>query len=746
LSIRRETLYTVTEALETSILELQSLNEEAQVSNEELQSTNEELETSNEELQSTNEELTVLNDALADKTEELEDINDDFENVLNSIQNAVLVVDESLTVHQFNETSRHFFNFDTLNNKRPNLSSIEAFFHAEALIGKIKQVIKTGVVFQDTLIKQGQYYELIIYPYLNKRSKNKPGVVITIRDITEKYKAEQKIHTAAKVFEAASEGIMITDKDKLIVSVNPAFTLITGYSYNDVIGKSPRILSSGQQDKVFYLQMWDGINSTGKWQGRIWNRHKKGGIYPEWLSISSLTDKEGGANGYIGIFSDITNLVKAQQTIQQQANFDSLTQLPNRNLFFDRLQQAMVQAKRSNHLLGIMFIDLDGFKVINDSLGHSQGDIILQQIAERMKQVSRESDVFARFGGDEFTCLISNIKSVSDIIPFAEKLLQAIDTPVTVNDITLHITASIGISIYPANGDDAETLIKHADNAMYKAKEEGRNTYQFFTSQMHEQVLNHYRMGNDLKFAIKHNKFQVYYQPVVELKTLRIIGAEALIRWPHPTKGELLPEEFIHIAEDLNLISAIGELVLGSACRFMARLNKELQQSLHIAINFSNQQFIHQDCVEKSLKIIAESQIDMKHVIVEITESQMIAKQVHFIEQLNILRDNGIQIAMDDFGTGYSSLSFLKQIPLDILKIDKSFVQDILTDQSDASLVEAILDIASNFGLKVVAEGVELAEHVDFLNERDCLFAQGYYFSKPIPEEEFVRLVQKGVK
>ncbi|NOQ14582.1 MAG: diguanylate cyclase, partial [Methyloprofundus sp.] len=524
LNIRRETLHTVTEALETSILELQSLNEEAQVSNEELQSTNEELETSNEELQSTNEELSVLNDALAEKSEELEDINDDFENVLNSIQNAVLVIDEKLIIHQFNETSRHFFNFERVGNQLPNLSSIEAFFHAETLIGKVRQVIKTGVVFQDTLVKQSQYYELLIYPYLNKRGKNKSRAVITIKDITDRHKAEQKIHTAAQVFDAASEGIMITDKEQRMVSVNPAFTLITGYEYNEVIGKSPRLLSSGRQGNAFYLQMWDSINTTGKWQGKIWNQNKKGDIYPEWLSISSLADKEGKPNGYIGIFSDITSLVKAEQMILQQANFDALTQLPNRNLFFDRLQQAMLQAKRQNSQLGIMFIDLDGFKVINDSLGHSQGDIILQQIAERMRQVSRESDIFARFGGDEFTCLINNIKSASDIIPFVEKLLQAIDTPVTVKGITLHITASIGISIYPDNGDDAETLIKHADNAMYKAKDDGRNTYQFFTSQMHEQVLNHYRMGNDLKFAIKHNTFQIYYQPVVELKTLRIVG------------------------------------------------------------------------------------------------------------------------------------------------------------------------------------------------------------------------------
>lgn len=739
---RSETLHTVTEALETSIYELQTSNEESQAFNEELQSTNEELETSNEELQSTNEELTVINDELGEKTAELEEINDDFENVLNSIQKAVLVVDENLTINQFNETSKQFFNFNTSKKKTLNLSSIEIFFNAGSLIGNIKGVIETGTVFHDIQVYQNNFYELMLYPYFNKRTKIITGVVMTITDITEKKESEQKLITAAKVFEAASEGIIITNSENHIITVNAAFEKITGYSAIEVIGKSPKAISSGKHDDGFYQYMWQSIENTGKWQGEIWNRRKNGEIYPEWLSISCLTDKESDTNGYIGIFSDITKLVDAQQTIQQQAHFDALTQLPNRHLFFDRLQQAMIQAKRQNKLIGVMFIDLDGFKIINDSLGHSQGDIVIQKIAQRMVHVSRDSDTLARFGGDEFTCLIASMKSETDVIPLVEKLLQEIEKPIKINDIELNVTASIGISIYPVNSEDAETLIQHADNAMYKAKSEGRNSYQFFTDKMHEQVLNHHRMSNDIKVAIKHNKFQVYYQPVIELKTQRIVGAEALIRWEHPIKGFISPEEFIPIAEDINLISEIGMFVLQKACQFMANLNKKLQQPLHIAINFSNQQFIHESCVENSLRIIDESEIGCKNVVIEITESLMVSyNKDYYIEQLNSLKKRGIQIAIDDFGTGYSSLSFLKKLPLDILKIDKSFIRDILSDKSDASLVATILDIATNFGLKVVAEGVELAEHADFLNKRDCLYAQGYYFSKPIPEEKFINLV-----
>lgn len=601
-------------------------------------------------------------------------------------------------------------------------------------------------MFQDTLVHESQYYELMLYPYLNIGGKDTTSVVMTIADITKSKLAEQQINIAAQVFESASEGIIITGSDHRIITVNAAFKKITGYSEVDIIGKMPNTLSSGQHDKKFYQEMWEAIEGTGEWQGEIWNRRKNGEVYPEWLSISILTNNDGSPNGYIGIFSDITKLVRAQKLIQQQANFDLLTQLPNRQLFFDRLQQAMIQAKRQNKLIGVMFIDLDGFKVINDSMGHSQGDIILQKIAERMTYVARESDTFARFGGDEFTCLIANMDSETDVIPLVEKLLQAIEVPITVNDIKLNITASIGISIYPNNGDDAETLIQHADNAMYKAKAEGRNSYQFFTAKMHEQVLNHYRMGNDIKIAVQHKKFQVYYQPVIELKSQKIIGAEALIRWDHPVKGFVSPEEFIPIAEDLNLISVIGEFVLEQACQFIANLNKDLPQPLHIAINFSNQQFLHEGCVENSLKIINASQVGSENVIVEITESLMISNKQQYIQQLDKLRENGIQIAMDDFGTGYSSLSYLKKLPLDILKIDRSFIRDILVDESDASLVETILDIADNFGLKVVAEGVEEAEHAEFLNKRGCLLAQGFYFSKPVPEEQFITIIKSGIQ
>lgn len=741
----RETLHTVTEALETSVDEWQALNEEAQTTNEELQSTNEELETSNEELQSINEELTLVNDELSLKTKELGEANDDLRNVLDSIEKAVIVVDSQLHIHRYNEASKNYFDAYPAEAAPPTLSSLEIAFGCEELNSHIQQVIETGQSWQYKLIKQKQHYELNVYPYRSRHTDNITGAVLTIQDITEQYRAEQQIRLSASVFEAANEAIVITDMDNRIISINPAFTRITGYEKDEVIGRNPNILSSGRQKASFYQSMWKSMEETGKWQGEIWNKRKDGTVYPEWLSISALKDETGKVVRYVGIFTDISASFKDRQTIIQQANYDSLTGLPNRKLFFDRLQQAIANAARTKKLVGVMFIDLDGFKDINDALGHSQGDIVLQRVAKRMVGAFRESDTIARFGGDEFTVLISDLGSDTDIIPTAEKILEAIQAPIAVNDHELNITASIGVTLFPNDGKDVETLLKHADSAMYTAKAEGRNAYRFFTPAMHEKAQKQHSIANDIKSAIKSDQFTVFYQPVYNLFCNRIVGAEALIRWLHPIKGYISPEEFIPIAERLGLISQIGEFVLNQACRFIAGLNADLDEPLSIAVNFSALQFVPGNCAENWLRIIKDSGIGLNNVIVEITESLMMSHQENYIQQLLMLRRHGIKIAMDDFGTGFSSLSYLKKLPVDILKIDKSFIRDVLVDQSDAALVETIIAIAKNFSLELIAEGVEENGQVDFLIAHHCPYAQGYYFSKPIPEEHFENLVLKKI-
>ena len=551
---------------------------------------------------------------------------------------------------------------------------------------------------------------------------------------------------SAKVFDAANEAIIITDQQNNILSVNPAFSQITGYQEEEVVGKHPNMLRSGRHDLQFYQDMWLKIQQDGFWQGEIWNRRKNGEIYPEWLSICTVKDENGTINKYIGVFSDISESYKTQQIILKQANYDSLTCLPNRNLFYDHLEQAIKSARRAGSLLSVMFIDLDGFKDINDALGHSHGDMVLQQVAERMKEIFRDVDTLARFGGNEFTVLLTDLKSETDAMPIAEKILEVIEMPILIDQNELHITASIGVSLFPNDGDDIETLLKNADSAMYTAKAEGRNAYRFFTPAMLERAKEQHRMANDLKNAVNYNKFEVYYQPVYDFKLQCIIGAEALIRWNHPIRGFISPEEFIPVAESLSLISHIGDYVLDQACRFMFETNQNRKQPLTIAINFSPGQFIPDNCAENWLAIIDNSGLDRCQVVMEITENLMMSHQNSYLKQLEKLRAQGIKIALDDFGTGFSSLSYLKQLPFDILKIDKSFIRDILVDDSDAALVESILSIAEIFSLEVIAEGVEEKGQADFLIERQCGYSQGYHYSAPLPAEEFRDLLKLDAK
>ena len=740
LKTARETLQTVTEALEVSVEEWQLISEEAQTYNEELQSTNEELETSNEELQSINEELNLVNDELTAKTQELAETNDDLKNVLDSIERAVIVVDGQLQITRFNDASRALLNLGVADLERPSLEALEFMFADDFSAGikpPIRLVIESKQSRRYKLSRQDRYFELVIYPYRSRQAQNCSGAVLTLHDITDRSLIEQQTRLSASVFEAANEAIVITDKDNRIITVNPAFTHITGYTISEVAGKDPKVLSSGQQGRQFYQTMWDTLKKSGKWQGEIWNKRKNGEAYIEWLSICAFKDEKGETVRYIGIFSDISESFKEQQMIMRQANYDALTNLPNRNMFYDRLQQEMAKARRTNKLIGVMFIDLDGFKEINDALGHSQGDQVIQHVAMRMVKVARESDTFARFGGDEFVVMISDMESESDVIPVTEKILEAVQKPIIIDDHELNITASIGITIFPNDGNDVETLLKHADNAMYTAKAEGRNAYRFFTSAMHDKVKQQYRIANDIKNAVKSREFSVFFQPVYDFGLQRIVGAEALIRWNHPTRGFVSPDEFIPVAESLNLISVIGEFVLERACKFIAELNAGLPHPLSIAINFSSLQFVSANCAERWLGIMKDAGINPNNVVIEITESLMMNSQDQYVQQLQLLRRQGVQIALDDFGTGFSSLSYLKNLPFDILKIDKSFVRDILEDPSDASLVESILAIAKNFSLDVIAEGVEEKGQADFLVDRGCQCAQGYFFGKPVPEEQF---------
>jgi diguanylate cyclase (GGDEF)-like protein/PAS domain S-box-containing protein len=552
--------------------------------------------------------------------------------------------------------------------------------------------------------------------------------------------SKRHLNLAHKVIEASLDGIIITDKDGIIEAINPAFTTLTGYMAEEVIGQKPAMLRSGRHDEEFYAQMWTSIQTKGHWQGEVWNRRKNGDIFPEWLTITRIQDHEGGSIKYAGIFSDITERKKAEERIRNLAYFDVLTGLPNRRLFNDRLAMAINSARRHHQRLAILFLDLDLFKRINDTLGHSVGDRVLEEMASRLKLCMREADTVSRMGGDEFTILMSEIAEVEDAVRLARRLIDAISQPFLVEDRELFVTTSIGISVFPEDGDNPEVLVKNADIAMYRAKDLGRNSYQLYTPQMNAKSFERLAMENELRKALERGEFLLNYQVKMNLDTGGIAGAEALVRWHHPDLGVVPPADFIPLAEDTGLIIPLGEWVLRAACLQNKAWQDRGLPPIRMAVNISPHQFNQADLVGRVRAILAESDLDPKFLELEVTESVLMEHMDIAAFMLNELRSLGVVTSIDDFGTGYSSLAYLKRIPIDALKIDASFMQDITTDESDAEIVSAIIGLAHNLRLKVVAEGVETEEQIAFLRSHGCDEIQGYLVSRPVTPENFERL------
>ena len=553
--------------------------------------------------------------------------------------------------------------------------------------------------------------------------------------------SSRHLRLAEKVFETTFEGIMVTNADSDIESINPAFTKITGYELNEVVGKKPDILSSGRHDPEFYHKMRAALAEGGCWQGEIWNRRKNGEIYPEWLSISTVRNKEGDVTNYVAIFSDITERKASEEHVRYLAHHDALTGLPNRMMMMERLEHALAHAHRQNQMLAVMFIDIDRFKSINDSLGHAQGDELLKIVAQRLTAGVREDDTVARLGGDEFIVILEVVAGLEDAVVVAEKLLNLMSQPVMLDRQNMVVTSSVGISIYPNDGDNADTLIKHADTAMYRAKEQGRNNYQFYTVDMNIRARERLTIESSLRYALERNEFQLYYQPQVDLRTRRITGMEALLRWQHPDHGLIQPSRFIPIAEETGLIIPIGEWALRTAC-FQ---NKAWQNAglpcLHVAVNLSARQFKQANLLQMVKQALADSGLEPRYLELEITETIAMEHADETIDKLKALKAMGVTISMDDFGTGHSSLSYLKRFPIDTLKIDQSFVKDVLFDSQDAAIAAAITTMARGLKMKVVTEGVETQEQVGFLREHDRDEVQGYFFSLPLPAKAFADLL-----
>lgn len=561
-------------------------------------------------------------------------------------------------------------------------------------------------------------------------------VVLLQRDQALK-KSQKNLFLAEQIINASPDGIMITDANNTILQVNPAFTQLTGYTERDVLGQKPSMLSSGRHDKEFYDTMWSELRQRGVWQGEIYNRKRNGETYLEWLTIISIQENEDEEAIYAAIFSDITERKRNEKRIKTLAYFDELTHLPNRRLFNDRLEMALATAHRDHEKIAVMFLDLDHFKQVNDTLGHSAGDELLKQVAKRLQGCMQEGDTIARLGGDEFTLLLTEINEIENIHRYANQLIEALREPISVGNTEIVITTSIGGAIYPDDGLDAETLLKHADIAMYRSKEIGRNSFQLFKPAMNARSLERMAIETKLKHALKNHQLALYYQPKVDSFSHEIIGAEALLRWHDDELGFVSPAHFIPLAEELGLIVDIDIWVINAACKQIQQWQKQGIFDKRISVNVSALHFTQGNLAKSVQNALSIWQIDGNQLEIEITESSFIRSLKDAKKVLMSLKKLGVNLALDDFGTGYSALSYLARLPIDTLKIDASFIAKVPDEYGNSQIVKAIVAMAHSLELKLVAEGVETAEQLTFLQELNCHAIQGYFFSQPLSAREF---------
>lgn len=557
-------------------------------------------------------------------------------------------------------------------------------------------------------------------------------------DITERKEAESSLQDSAEIFRSTAEGIVLTELDGSIRDANQAFTDITGYSKKEVLGQHIRMLQSGQHDKEFYKEMWQSINETGNWTGEIWNRRNDGSVYPEYLAISSVKNDQGDVTRYVGIFSDITHIKRSEERLSYLSTHDPLTGLANRSLLMEHLERALKHAARNNSILAVLLIDIDGFKHINDSLGPDAGDKLLVEFSQRLSSAVRSDDTVARISGDEFVVIYEDIHQVNSIAHAVEDLMEEFVPPYIINDKELHITVSVGISLYPNDGDKGDMLIRNADAAMFRAKESGRNNYQFYTEALTATAFEHMFIESSLRNALQQNEFRLVYQPQFDFKSKQLIGLEALLRWHSPSRGLIPPGKFIPIAEQSGFMREIGNWVLLQACYQGKEWLDQGYEFGRIAVNVAGPQIMHGDLIEQVSLALDKSGLPASCLELEVTENFVMTEIDSTVAQLQALRDMGIELAIDDFGTGHSSLSYLKQLPINKLKIDQSFVREIHENSSDLAIAEAIIAMAKALDLKTIAEGVETTAQADLLIARECLQAQGYLYSKPISPEEVV--------
>ncbi len=694
---------------------------------------------------------------ITDRMRAVEDMkrkNSELSTIVDNFPGALTLVDSNLRLISYNERYKSMMRYpESLFSKgATNLEDVIRYGAQRGDYGDgcVEEIVRHRMCEERKFLAQkfersfsdGSIVEVQRIPLLGG------GVLSTYIDVTERRKAELDLNIASVTFESR-EAMVVTDVNAVILRVNRAFTTLTGYSADEVIGKTPRILKSNRHNSNFYKEMWNTIETTGTWCGEIWDRRKNGEEYPKWLNISAIRGSTGAVTHYVGTHYDITEIKKAEEKIKELAFFDQLTGLPNRTLLLDRLKQVMSIGERDENYCSLLFIDLDHFKTLNDTLGHDMGDMLLKHVALRLSSCVREADTVARFGGDEFVILLvglgqDQVDAAASTETIALKILNALGQPFSFCSVSHVSTASLGATVFKGQKTSIDELLKQVDLAMYRAKDAGRNALRFFDPTMELIVKERVAMEEDLRAAIELKQFHLHYQAQVEGNN-HVIGAEALLRWRHPTKGAIAPGDFIHLAEETGLILPIGHWVIESACSQIAAWSKRNEtKHLSIAVNVSANQIGQGDFVDQVINLLHTTNANPCRLKLELTESILISDVESIIFKMSQLKEIGVRFSLDDFGTGYSSLSYLKRLPLEQLKIDKSFVNDILSDPNDAAISKTIVALAHSLGLGVIAEGVETEQQREFLANVGCSSCQGYLFSVPLPIDEFENFVQRS--
>lgn len=653
--------------------------------------------------------------------------------VFEHMQEGIIVLDQKLTIVSINRWAEKVLG---TNEKEIIGTSYSTLFHNVKDFHLITFHIKDKGDYQGEVLKKRKNGE-IYSEWMNIRSvlsavQDNVHYVVVFRDLSIIKTSQFERRFAAKVLENTSEGVIVTDDKGRILTVNPAFEIVTGYTIDDVLGENPRMFQSGIHNQDFYKNMWDELIRTGNWQGEIWNKKKDGELFPEWLSISSIEDADGRVINYVAVFSDISDRKHAEEQLRRLAHFDTLTGVANRYSLNKRLESLLQTAVKHNQQLAVLFLDLDRFKYINDSLGHNFGDLLLKEISLRLRGLIRNKDLIARFGGDEFVI----------VLLVAENIIKSIAQPFFLEHHEVYVSTSIGISFFPSDGETMKTLLRNADKAMYMAKSCGRNQFELYHTDMHQNESKRMKMENYLHKALEKNEFFLVYHPIVNTRSNQIEGIEALIRWENKEFGIVNPSTFIPLAEETGLIIAISEWVIEQACKDIQKIHLRGYKNIYISINISAIQFNQVAFVNSVRNIIEKTNASPNSIVFEVTESMIMPNASETIGKLVKLKRLGIKLSVDDFGTGYSNLSYLNRFPLDTLKIDKSFIDKITVSSDDLAIVQAIITMAQRLHLNVVAEGIENKKQYQLLRKENCDFIQGFYITRPLSFDDLIEFLE----